>query len=910
MKYVIRAAPILVALALFVSFLVVQQDNTARAAVVGLDLSYNAGTDAGTTTNPSHVSSNSNVVTTSRKVLVSVTDDAATVAPIVTVKNDTSGDSITLVVAGGSAPSTPWTGSFVVKDPSTSPNTATEIQAEDGDVIQVTVGFLIASLTVDSDPPDMNPDLMIPADGAISGDGLTAISGKVDDPGAGVAEADISVWSAPTAGTLSRVPAALISFTETAAEDGFTFSTFINIPTDGTQKLQFQAIDGAGNALFSDSDDTTDCEVDNGVTTADTLTVVTGTVCDVNNFDVDTVAPILADAFTGLAFDEDSSDCDSTLCLLDENERDWILAEFTDASSVLDGSSVDLGDFLVDGDTPKAVKWFDEDGTVENAAGDSWVIKKVVFIQLDAAQTADATPQINLTALAGGVQDEAVNIRTSGEVAAAKDRIGPLFQVDDFDPPPSSASLAGDEVEVSFTLTADEETDTKPTVTVWDVFSPGTTADLPTTVTTAGTNRWKVVVDEVAADKATIYNVFISGEDTSGNTADLGIENVDAVDPEDLDDDDLLTGGEGTAEGDGIIDGFFETITDTEDATCGTSTDCDDFSSFSAADIDEDATYFEGDTKDLGAPTTVPAEDADVDIRSPFFLSLDWTAVEDEFEEDSHGDVDLIFAELDGVDVLASASTADGSKWLIAIRDILLGPHELKVNASDDAGNDLEDGEFTLKFEVTARAAIEVALSPGWNLVSLPGNPADPSIDAVMANTPSVEAVITYDPTVPGGFLVALRTEDGGDFSGTLTTMSASRGYWVLTDNFEPIKVDVPPLGQGAGVLPPSVPVAPGWNLLPVQDPTGAFDSGDALKAKDYFTSAEDVSAVYEFDTIGNAWVFIDITDTATIDCDAKTKGAAVVVGKSYWAFSTEKGTLVPVPISADATTSELSSCP
>ena len=848
MKYVIRAAPILVALALFVSFLVVQQGNPARAAVVGLTLSIDPGIASGSTTDPSHVSSNVNVATTGRTVLVAVIEDTSTAAPDVTVKNDTTGDSITLVVTGGSPSSTAWLGSFVVKDPATSPNSAREIQAEDGDIIQVTTGFLIASFTVDSDPPDMNQDDIVPGNGAISGDGLTSVSGKVNDDGAGVAKEDISVWTAPSKSTLSRVPASLISFTETTAEDGFTFNTFINIPTDGTRDLQLQGIDGAGNASFSDSDDSTDCVVDN---TGGTLT---GTAsCDLNKFDVDTVAPLLADAFTGLSFDEDSSDCDPGPCLVNENERDWIMALFTDVSSVLDGSSVDLEDFLVDGDTPKAVKWFDEDGEVDNAASDGpWVIKKLVFIQLDAALTADATPKVNLGASAGGVHDEAVNIRTSGEVAEAKDFIGPKFVVSNFLPAPTSASLAGDDVEVTFTVSADEEADAKPTVTVWDVFSPGPGSDIPTTVTTAGTNRWSVVVDEVAGDKATIYNIHISGEDTNGNTADLGIVNVDVADPANLDD------NETTVEPDGIVDGFFETITDLEVCNEGgvaSTTTCVLFSNFSAADIDEDANYFEGDTKDLAAPVTVPTEDASSDVRSPFFISLDFSAEGSEFEQDDHANVDLLMATLDGEDVLASASTADEEKWLIAIIDIALGDHELVINASDQAGNELTDGEFKLEFEVTERDPIQVDLNPGWNLVSLPGQPADTSIDAVMAGNDAT-AVITYDPTIPGGFLVAIR-DVGGDFSGTLKSMDASRGYWVLTDSFQPIEVDVPPLAAGsAGVLPPTVPIAKGWNLVPIQDPTGVFAAGTDLEASDYFTSAEGVSAVYFFDTIANAWEF------------------------------------------------------
>ena len=929
MKYVIRAAPILVALALFVSFLVIQQDNTARAAVIGLSLETSPGTAADNAgqqgvTDPSHVSSNENVAETRRTVMVTVRDDTvrgAAPAGYVTVKNDT--QSITITGGDGTddfrmTEMTPgvYTGSFVVTELPT--DAAGHLEAEDGDAIQVTSGFLLASFTVDSDPPDMDDNGLVPGDGDISGDGLTSVSGKVTDDGAGVAEEDIFLVSGPVPGARSLIPASLVDFTETDAGDGFAFETFVNIATEGTQSLQVMAIDGAGNASFTDSDDDTDCVV--SVVVGDALrgaASFTVTGCEANKFDVDTTDPDLSKVFTGLAFDEDSEDCGATTCNLDENKRDWLLAVFTDKND-LSGSSVDDEDFSVEDHDIKSVKWFDEDGVVTNVAADGvWDIRKLVFIQLEDELDADETPEVFLESSAGGVEDEASNINNSDSVGS-EDRIGPRFKVDAFDPP---ASLVGDGVEVAFTITADEETEDKPDVTVFDALNTGATP-LGTTVTSTGTNEWDVVVEEIPSDTATLYNVHISGEDPDGNASDLGIENVSvetakttgtfkaaggtevactAAAPCIIDDGrnmtDVIDGEDCTTEraspvcviaDDGVVDGFFDEEGKLED-------------------IDGDAIFFEGDNADLGSPDTVPADDDSLDIRSPFFLSLDWGDEGDEYAEDSHGDVDLLFAELDGEDVLASASTSDGSKWLIAIIDIELGEHKLVVNASDSAGNELTDSAFTLAFEVTQRDPIKVALSPGWNLISLPGNPVDSSIDAVMANSPAVEAVITYDPSVPGGFLVALRSEDGGDFSGNLETMVSNRGYWVLTDNFEPIEVDVPPLGTGAGVLPPSVPVAEGWNLLPVQDPTGLFGSGDALKAGDYFTSAEDVSAVYEFDTVGNAWVFIDITDTTTVDCDEETTGATVVVGRSYWAFSTASGTLVPVPISADATTADLS---
>ena len=252
---------------------------------------------------------------------------------------------------------------------------------------------------------------------------------------------------------------------------------------------------------------------------------------------------------------------------------------------------------------------------------------------------------------------------------------------------------------------------------------------------------------------------------------------------------------------------------------------------------------------------------------------------------DSHKTVELLSASLDGTDIKADVSSIDSIKFLYKASGLTFAEHTLVVKVKDEAGN---EKEFTHKFDVKARASVKVSLAPGWNLVSLPGEPADSSIDAVLAKSPDVSTVITYDPTIPGGFLVAVRGS-GGTYSGTLETMDASRGYWVLTTTFAPIELDIPPLAEGsAGVLPPTISIAKGWNLVPIIDISGTKGVGDLISSQDYFASAIDIAAVYFFDTIANSWTFID----KSLDTEAE----AVTVGRAYWVFSTKAGSLVPVP--------------
>ena len=61
--------------------------------------------------------------------------------------------------------------------------------------------------------------------------------------------------------------------------------------------------------------------------------------------------------------------------------------------------------------------------------------------------------------------------------------------------------------------------------------------------------------------------------------------------------------------------------------------------------------------------------------------------------------------------------------------ELELGRHEVAYTAEDDAGNEFR-GTYT--FSVVERTPYELDLLPGWNLISVPGTPADPSLDAVL----------------------------------------------------------------------------------------------------------------------------------------------------------------------------------
>ena len=84
-------------------------------------------------------------------------------------------------------------------------------------------------------------------------------------------------------------------------------------------------------------------------------------------------------------------------------------------------------------------------------------------------------------------------------------------------------------------------------------------------------------------------------------------------------------------------------------------------------------------------------------------------------------------------------------------------------------------------------------------------------------------------------------------------------------------------------MLPPVVNIVTGWNFVPVLDLTGDLEAGatsTATGAGSYTASLEDVARIWTFNTISNRWVDVTTGDMA--------------IGRGYWLYSRESGTLVP----------------
>ena len=183
----------------------------------------------------------------------------------------------------------------------------------------------------------------------------------------------------------------------------------------------------------------------------------------------------------------------------------------------------------------------------------------------------------------------------------------------------------------------------------------------------------------------------------------------------------------------------------------------------------------------------------EVDVRAPQatfkprgtqngrpFIEIQWDE-STEYAGDTHKTVTVTSATLTGPDgfelVLVDDETdvLQTSDWelysYLPDSDLALGEYTITAIGRDEAGN-VSDPQ-TGKFKVVARPPVTIPLNLGWNLVSLPGAAADSSIDAVI-NVEQVTQVLTYDPTVEGGWLAAVRVNGG--WEGGLTEHQRGEG--------------------------------------------------------------------------------------------------------------------------------------
>ena len=685
-------------------------------------------------------------------------------------------------------------------------------------------------------------------------------------------------------------------------DDGFDVETTIVLRENRIFYVTFIACDNAGNCSFFDPDGNDDAE-------------------ELAEITVDTEDPVFVEARTGLTWDSTDNEYD--------DNRSFIQVIFNDLTK-LNTETVEIDDFVVEGHSIKDVhifenpdsddvNWADSgrygaDGSSNKRGIDRYRdLENVVFIELEDELLADETPDV--TIVPNGVEDKAGNEQDDGD-HEADDWISPAFTIVSIVSTRETSQdeiLAGDDDEVTVVVTADERLDsTRPTVTVTYVNAPAGSvdtkgvADCDDGTKDGGTrDRGEIVHTDDCADNgaATGGNLNNSVEKVSNTEwivtitepKDTGYYNfrISGKDRSPQEN----PGSEGVSPG-AIVTDFFDADGD--------------------VNVD-DAIFFEGDIN-LPKPqvrvsgVSVEGNEADVEFRSPLFVELDFAAnhsdncrnvdsderlancmnENSEYAEDNFDDIVVTSFVLDGVDLTDSVKTTDNQSFLVSLESISIGDHTAEVQAVDQAGNVFED-TLEIDFEVNDRDPFEKRLSPGWNLVSLPGEPADSSIAAVFGPGVEVRTVYSYDPVIPGGWMVAVRETLDSDWQGDLTEITGKHGYWVLSDAIQDWEVSIPRLaggasGTGTPIQPPVIPMYAGWNLIPVTDVSGnALSAGIPISAMVYLNSLDDgldLARVLGYDTIRNEWFTV-------LDMQMGSPGD-LEIGSGYWVFVREAAALVP----------------
>ena len=688
-------------------------------------------------------------------------------------------------------------------------------------------------------------------------------------------------------------------------DDGYDVETTIVLTENDTYYVTFIVCDNAGNCAYHDPDGNDDDE-------------------ELAEITVDTEDPVFVEARTGLKWDSTDNEYD--------DDRSYIQVIFNDLTT-LNSATVEVDDFVVEGHTIKSVSvyenpddddvdWSDsgryaEEGSKNLRHIDRYRdLENVVFIELEDELLADETPDV--TIVPNGVEDGAGNEQDDGD-HEADDWISPKFTIVSITSTLETAqdeTLAGDGDEITVVVTADERLDqTRPTVTVTYVNAPNGTVDTKGVMSckvdkdTNGTrDRGEIVLtdycqDSSAAKGGTLNNsvekvsntewiVTVVEPDDTGYYS-FRIQGVDRSPQEN-------PGSEGIT-ADDIVTEFFDSDGDVNS---------------------DDAVYWEADIN-LANPNVrvsgnvITDNEPDIEYRSPLFVEIDFTRnhmdtadcdpdredndhlmancvnENSEYAEDNFDDVVITMFELDGVDMTDSVKTTDDQTFLVTLENVALGDHTAKIQATDVAGNTLED-VLEIDFEVSDRDPFERRLNPGWNLVSLPGEPSDSAIGSVFGPGVEVRTVYTYDPVVPGGWMVAVRETLDSAWQGDLTEITGSRGYWVLSDAIQDWEVSIPRLaggaaGTGTPIQPPVIPLYAGWNLIPVTDISGNGEGGDDISATVYLQNLDDgldLARVLGFDTIRNQWFTV-------LDMQMGSPGD-LQIGSGYWVFVREAASLVP----------------
>ena len=579
---------------------------------------------------------------------------------------------------------------------------------------------------------------------------------------------------------------------------------------------------------------------------------------------VDDTDPNLDSSVTGSFWDTGSDDDDKTNSDVTAAKPTSIRLDF---SEKLDGSSVSASDFEVDGKAPL-------DADHYSAAADH------VFLTVPALDP-DDRPEIELV---GQVSDLAGNTANSGTTGDEDDDA--TGDSDDGIAPTLTVTLEGvtsgdrpvTDGEITITVVTDENT-ANPMVTITRVGAvnadgegllSGDTENRTPKVKSPRTyeTSWSTSADG-------LYNVYVTAVDTTnGNVGKAGVSGMMDVDH----DDDADTGNV-------TVNALIDLSSDTSALLFEVDDVGPEFTLIPEESDDPNAFIqidFGGEGNEYMVPVMGPGDDDDYfgtgSATKDVAVDADEDGSGDMKDVDSYAMVTILSATLAGDDVSDALERLGDSSFLLAAPDLAVGEYKIKIDAEDSAGNDMES-EKTLT--ITERKPFSLSIRAGVSLISFPGDPADPDINAVFPMDHPVQEIATYDPTMPGKWFASQRDESTGMLDGNLLTISGNQAYLVRSESSKSLSVVIVRPSAHEQVIPPQIDLVKGWNLVPVLDVTFGLGDGDAIDYGTYFGDNSDIDRVYGVDTIRNRLVLVESGD------DLK-------VGKGYWVFASSATSIAP----------------
>ncbi len=552
--------------------------------------------------------------------------------------------------------------------------------------------------------------------------------------------------------------------------------------------------------------------------------------CDPFTVFIDNTPPTLSAAITGRFWDTNiptntvSSDRTQLSPVL--AKKNSIMVDFLDSgvTAGLDTAAVKPANFLV---TDGAITY-----TVTNAEVFSAKALRV-FLTVSPNMPSGAKP---LVTIVQPIKDKAGNSLASGQITAG-DGIAPKVTVT-IGP---AAAVAGvilvTKDKVTLTITTDEPSVVDASSVVVKPVTGAATlgAILPAVAPTASAtpNVWTV---DVTPPTAGLYNVYITATDFAAQTGVVG-----ETDPSKTT---AILFQKDTAVGAVVF----------SPALAGSTTNPDTFIVFDYSK--EGAEYgLTGANVCTGVAAPYPGCTGATDT-TPQFTNDPLKVVT---SKDTHPKVTLVSATLDGVSILADIATADNVTFLYKATGLSLGDHTVTVVARDEAGNQ-DVAAVSNTFTVKAVPAFDVPLAPGWNLISIPAEAADPALNAVISKTHPITTVLTFDAT--GTPLAATRDAVTGLLKGTLTSFNSNKAYWVHTTSFQKLSVTLATRGV-SGAPPSTIRLKAGWNLVSVVtlDPytittrvAGDGGGGFGLPGSGYLAGTGYLR-IYSYSTTGDAFV-------------------------------------------------------